>query len=348
MVDMSVEVGLIIIGRNEGDRLRAALNSCLAEKNVVCLYVDSGSTDGSAGLARTIGVAVHQLNTDRPFSAARARKEGVDILQETHPGLKYFQFLDGDCTLESGWIEEAVNYLEQNESIALVCGTMEEAAPSRSIYNKLNALQWNVSPGEINACGGVFMIRRVVYEETGGFNDSLLTGEEPELCSRIRAAGHRIMRLDLTMACHDSGFVCFADWWKRAVWGGYGDAVEYESLNVRVTQQRRRETRSNLFWGFFAPLFALGGMLGIFWSFWFVVIPLVCGLGYLALFIKILLNRLKNADAVSDAMTYAFFCILRKAPNAIGFLQYKFNLRGLHKRPDPHATSAFRVAPDRE
>src|SRR4030067_901406 len=89
-------VGIVAIGRNEGDRLRKCLMSVegLAEKIV---YVDSGSTDGSVGMARSLGVTVVELDLAIPFTAARARNEGFKRLRETAPGLDYVQFVDGDC-----------------------------------------------------------------------------------------------------------------------------------------------------------------------------------------------------------------------------------------------------------
>jgi GT2 family glycosyltransferase len=330
-------VGVIIIGRNEGERLKAALQSCLTGKNPICLYVDSGSTDGSVELAKTIGIKVHELDPSRPFSAARARREGVEIMSIDYPELDFYQFLDSDCTLLSGWLSRAREFIIQRDDVAIVCGLLREAAPGRSIYNKINAVQWNVPSGEIDSCGGIFMIRRNVYEEVGGFNSLLLTGEEPELCARIRAAGYRIIRLNYEMACHDSGLVCFSEWWKRAVWGGYGDAIEFRTLDGEVTQQRQRETHSSLFWGALIPLLSFSGLIGMFWSVWFAIIPLMCGLGYLALLLKVMLYRMQRGDSMVDALPYSLFCVLRKIPSAIGYLLYRFNLETIFKRPDPHA-----------
>ena len=63
-------IGVVVIGRNEGDRLKASLASLKGIKHIV--YVDSGSTDGSQDFARGIGVAVVELPS-RPNSPPRAR-----------------------------------------------------------------------------------------------------------------------------------------------------------------------------------------------------------------------------------------------------------------------------------
>lgn len=89
-------VGVVVIGRNEGERLRACLRSLSSAAGRI-VYVDSGSTDASVALARTMGVQVVELDMRIGFTAARARNEGFRRLRELVPGLAYVQFVDGDC-----------------------------------------------------------------------------------------------------------------------------------------------------------------------------------------------------------------------------------------------------------
>ena len=89
-------VGVVVIGRNEGQRLRLCLASLQgAARRVV--YVDSGSGDGSAALALSMGVDVVELDMGAPFTAARARNAGFERLVAAAPGLRFVQFIDGDC-----------------------------------------------------------------------------------------------------------------------------------------------------------------------------------------------------------------------------------------------------------
>ena len=77
-------VGVIAIGRNEGERLRRCLASVTGRGRAV-VYVDSASTDGSAELARSMGAEVVDLDMSLPFSAARARNEGFARLMQVAP-----------------------------------------------------------------------------------------------------------------------------------------------------------------------------------------------------------------------------------------------------------------------
>ena len=87
--------GLIIIGRNEGDRLRQCLVSAIKQLDPSqMVYVDSGSTDKSVELARSLGLQVVDLDMTIPFTAARARNEGLNRLKSLNPQLEYVQFVD--------------------------------------------------------------------------------------------------------------------------------------------------------------------------------------------------------------------------------------------------------------
>ena len=73
--------GVVVIGRNEGERLKRCLRSVQPAADLV-VYVDSGSTDGSVAFARSIGVEVVDLDMERPFTMARGRNAGLSWLKE--------------------------------------------------------------------------------------------------------------------------------------------------------------------------------------------------------------------------------------------------------------------------
>ena len=90
--------GIVAIGRNEGERLRLCLESVVGRGHTI-VYVDSGSSDGSVGLARSKGVEVVELDLALPFTAARGRNEGFARLEAINPGVRFVQFVDGDCEM---------------------------------------------------------------------------------------------------------------------------------------------------------------------------------------------------------------------------------------------------------
>ena len=216
------DMGVVAIGRNEGERLRRCLLS-LAKvgQGVASVYVDSGSTDGSVELARSMGVEVVGLDMSRPFSAARARNAGFERLKEIAPAVRYVMFLDGDCEVADGWLERARAELEARPKAGVVCGRRRELFPEQSAYNRLADLEWDTPIGEAIACGGDSVIRAEAFEAVGGFDPTAAAGEEPELCQRLRKAGWSIWRIDAEMTRHDLGMTRFRQWWRRQYRSGY-------------------------------------------------------------------------------------------------------------------------------
>src|SRR5579884_773679 len=217
------DIGVIAIGRNEGERLRRCLASVLGRRMAVA-YVDSASTDGSAEFARRAGAELVELDTSKPFSAARARNAGFDRLVRIDPKVKYVQFLDGDCELADGFLDSARRELESRGDVAVVCGRRRERFPEKSIYNRLADLEWDTPVGEAKSCGGDALVRAGAFRSVNGFDPSVVAGEEPEFCQRLRAKGWKIVRIDAEMTLHDSAMLHFGQWWRRAVRSGYGAA----------------------------------------------------------------------------------------------------------------------------
>ncbi len=197
------------IGRNEGSRLRQCLIEAIGQVAWV-VYVDSGSTDGSLELARSIGADTVELDLSIPFTAARARNEGFARLLQLVPDIEFVQFVDGDCEMVDGWIERAQSELAAKPDVAAVCGRRRERYPAASIYNQLCDIEWDTPVGEAQACGGDSMMRAWAFEQVEGFNPALIAGEETEMCVRPGQKGWKILRLDAEMTMHDAQMTCFA------------------------------------------------------------------------------------------------------------------------------------------
>src|SRR5215471_13879820 len=150
---MVAEVGIVSIGRNEGNRLKGCLQSVKRAAATV-VYVDSGSSDRSVAMARELGASVVELDASQPFGPSRARNAGVAHLLQLDPSVKFIQFVDGDCELADGWIEKGVRWLQNNPEVAVVCGRLRERLPTASVYNRLCEIEWDQPIGETAACGG--------------------------------------------------------------------------------------------------------------------------------------------------------------------------------------------------
>ncbi len=251
----------MVIGRNEGERLRVCLSSVLPFMKAV-VYVDSGSTDGSVAMARNMGAEVISLDMAKPFTAARARNEGFRRLLADHPDIAFIQFVDGDCEVVHGWVDDARRYLETNPDCAVVCGRRRERFPDQSVYNRLCDREWNTPVGDALSCGGDALFRSQSLVQAGGYRDSLIAGEEPELCLRLRRAGWRVHRLPDEMTRHDAAITKWSQWWRRTVRAGHAFAEGAWLHGASPDRHWVRETGRALFWGALLPvLIALLGTL---------------------------------------------------------------------------------------
>jgi GT2 family glycosyltransferase len=309
------KVGVVVIGRNEGARLVRCLRSVVGTDAAV-VYVDSGSSDQSVETARSLGAEVIELDLKIPFTAARARNAGFEHLISSHSEIEFVQFVDGDCEVVAGWIKRAPEEIRAKTQAAVVCGRRRERFPDTSIYNAMCDIEWDTPIGESAWCGGDAMMRADALRQVNGFNPSVIAGEEPELCFRLRQRGWKIFRIDAEMTLHDAAMTRFGQWWKRSVRAGHAYA-ELCAMHAHESPERyfAREVRSNWFWGLILPLIAIGLAWPTHgWS-------LLLLLGYLLLAARIhsAIGNRKSATAA-----YTFFTVLGKFPQALG--QAKFAL----------------------
>jgi GT2 family glycosyltransferase len=249
---ISDDIGLVVIGRNEGDRLVRCLHS--VPRGLAVIYVDSGSTDGSIDRARAVGVRAHALTSERPFSAARARNEGFEILVKENPRVRWVQFLDGDCELARGWLSRARRALEGRSSVVAVHGRVIERDPQASVYNRLHELEWSAcEPGDVGSFGGNFMVRTDAFSAVRGFDPVVIAAEDDELALRLRRAGGVIVRLAHPMVHHDAAMTRFGQWWRRSVRLGHAYAQLVDMHGRGPERYFVPERRRSLTWGLVLP-----------------------------------------------------------------------------------------------
>ena len=313
----SKHAGVVAIGRNEGERLKKCLESVAGIGGCV-VYVDSGSTDGSVATARAMELDVMVLDPRIPFTAARARNEGLRRVRELAPNLVYVQFVDGDCEVVAGWLEAATAFLDTHADVAVVSGRLRERYPERSIYNMLCDIEWDTPVGEATACGGIALVRVDAFEQLGGFRADLIAGEEPELCFRLRAAGWRIWRLEHEMALHDAAMTRFAQWWKRAKRAGYASAEGVSLHGASRDRYSVRESASAWFWGLALPLSAVActALIGPF------------GLAVLLAYpLQVVRLALRGDRSARDNWLRAAFLVIGKFPEMLGQLRFMTHRR---------------------
>ena len=318
---VSPRPGIVVIGRNEGERLLACLRS-VQPLGCPVVYVDSGSSDGSLERAAALCDLALALDPTRPFSAARSRNEGFRALLAARPELRFIQFLDGDCTLLPGWLEAAEQAMAGDAARAIVVGPLRERHPEASAYNRLCALEWRSTPGDLTnfgALGGIMLVRAEVFARLGGFNEQVIAGEDSEFGVRVAMAGFKVTKIAVDMATHDADIQRFAQWWRRAVRSGHAIGQRFSLHGRGAMRDCARERRSVLVWGFALPATMLA------------LAPATHGLslllagGYIVLGQRIVRYRRRLGDSGAEARLYARFIVIGKFAEAWGLLKFYVN-----------------------
>ncbi len=319
---MTRAAGFVAIGRNEGARLIACLESLTASGGGPIVYVDSGSTDGSVEAARARGADVLALDLTTPFTAARARNAGLARLKAIAPDLALVQFIDGDCALAPDWLAKSIAFLNAHPDVAVVCGRRRERFPEASLYNRLCDREWDTPVGEALACGGDALMRISAFDDAGGYRGDLIAGEEPELCVRLREKGHRIWRLDAEMTLHDAAMTRFGQWRRRSERAGHAFAEVSYLHRHSPFGIWKGETRRALLWAGAAPA-------AIFMS--VAVSPVMIGLLliYPAQIGRLYARYTREGD---DALPRAALTVAAKFAEAKGAISFYLSLLGGARR----------------
>lgn len=251
-------MGIVVIGRNEGKRLGPGLRSAQRARRRV-VYVDSGSKDDSASLARGLGVEVVELDASAPFTAARGRNAGLSRLLELWPETAFVQFMDGDCALDPHWIDAALAILCDRPDVAVTFGRRRERYPDKTMFNRVCDMEWDGAPGLVESCGGDALMRVDALLAVRGYDDGLIAAEDNDLCHRLRRNGWSIVRIADEMTLHDVDMTSWWQWWQRNRRNGHAGAEAWHRRGAEDPTLFKTVV-SNLLWGL-PPLWPLWPML---------------------------------------------------------------------------------------
>lgn len=198
-------VSFVGIARNEEDVIGACLESLLRAAEGLpsweCIFVDSASEDRTVEVAMSYPISVIQLRNETHLTAGAGRHVGT-----LHASGEYVMFMDGDCELQTGFVERALEAFESDDSLGTVVGTRgtvynRDSGKSAAVSGE--SVNWDKERDcEIASTGGIAMIRKSCLDLVGGFNPFMRSNEERELCLRVRSAGYRIRCIPVPMMIH--------------------------------------------------------------------------------------------------------------------------------------------------
>lgn len=317
MISPTPLLSVVVIGRNEGLRLQRCLKSVrdmqAPRGSVEVVYVDSASTDNSRELALELGAQVIAIHPTRP-TAALGRNAGWRASSG-----QFILFLDGDTILDSAFVVQSLE--DFGDNTAVVFGNRREIHPEASIYNSVLDLDWIFPVGIVDSCGGDALIRREALEAVGGYDESLIAGEEPEMCRRMRERGWKILHADRPMTGHDLAMTKWSQYLRRALRTGYAYAevsARFRGTPLPFWEVDARRNRSRALTQATIVLFSLLALV-----IWRSPQPLcLLVIVFLLLSVRSAVKSVKRAPGPLTQFCYGVHCQLQQIPIYIGQLQF--------------------------
>jgi glycosyltransferase involved in cell wall biosynthesis len=182
-------VSFVIPVRNDAVRLRRCLTTIRANQpaaaDVEIVVADNGSTDNTPDVARAFGARVLFLPglsvaALRNRAAAEARGEVL-------------AFVDADHEIDPHWVASATEALSEDgvAAVGALCFAPEQGTWVQRMYDALRGRTEGQSDVEWLGSGNM-AVRRDLFDKVGGFDVSLETCEDVDLCQRLRQAGLRV------------------------------------------------------------------------------------------------------------------------------------------------------------
>lgn len=169
-----------------GACLESVFNQTLPGKDYEVIVVDNNSTDDGMDIARDYHV---QIVSETKTGSYAARNAGI---KRAKSGI--LAFLDVDCAAAENWLEAAVDYLANNQSVGLLSGNVifkpgGEMLTVWGYFDLFSFLRQEYLAGKGCSLTANLFVRREVLDAYGCFNDDLISGGDTEWTKKVTDAG---------------------------------------------------------------------------------------------------------------------------------------------------------------
>lgn len=214
---MKPTLSFIIPVRNSSHLLQQSLAAVNAQKSsgipFEIIVLDNGSTDDSAAVAEAAGARVLVIPGD---NVSQLRNRG------SHEAVaELIAFVDADNEIAEGWCS-AVNEIMLDPEVA-AAGAAYTAPDDGTWVTRTGDYMRGHKEGSSSVdwlAAGNLVIRKPVFEALNGFDTSLETCEDVDLCARIRAAGHDLISDSRLRSVHRGDPRHLKDIFRGELWRG--------------------------------------------------------------------------------------------------------------------------------
>jgi glycosyltransferase involved in cell wall biosynthesis len=197
-----VLVTVIVKALNEERGIGACLRSALAELEGMAgevILADSVSRDKTVEIATGLDVNVVQFTSVADRNCGAALQLGYQYARG-----EFIYVLDGDMTLQPGFLRLALAYLRDHPEVAGVGGKLIDNQVL-NVADRLRVAYYGTLATErrVASLGGGGLYRRSAIEQVGYLANRWLPAfEEVELGARLQAAGWQLVRLPAPAVSH--------------------------------------------------------------------------------------------------------------------------------------------------
>ena len=228
-------VSIIIPAYNESLYIGSCLESIkkldYPENLIEVIVVDNGSTDNTRDIVKSSSYTVltyPDVNVSELRNIGAARAKG-DI----------FSFLDADCLVPENWLQNINKFLD-DPKIGIV-GCSRFLLPDRcSWVEQTWKSQKKETEGYVKWVGsGNLSIKKDNFKKIGGFNKSLVTSEDWELCFRVK----KKLNLNTYSSLDVSVIHCkcretLLDFFKKELWHGRDVLMPNYYLKLKLFENK--------------------------------------------------------------------------------------------------------------
>jgi glycosyltransferase involved in cell wall biosynthesis len=214
-------VSVVVPVFNKAPFLATALDSIVAAVRsyggAELIVLDHGSTDGSRELLESRYAREAQIADFRGGTIAAVRNHGVRLATGV-----VLSFIDADCVIPPNYLERLVEVLAATGAAATGAEVVPPPAPGwvEDVWYRLHR---RTTDGEQEWIGSANLaVRRDAFDAVGGFDERLVTGEDTELCQRLRDRGYRIYESKQLTAVHLDNAKTLGDFYRKELWRGLG------------------------------------------------------------------------------------------------------------------------------
>lgn len=307
-------VSIVVLTFNSQITIRICLDAIFSldypPEKLEVIVVDNGSTDATAKILKDFKI--------KNFLKPEARISELRNFGARETKGQVLGFIDSDCQIEPDWIRNALAHLASPEIGIVGC--------NYDIPNNAHWIEksWNTNRNrkaqEVSFVpAGNMIIRRALFEEIGGFDETLETGEDTDLCARIKENGYKVISDPEIRNIHWGNPRTMINFVKREIWYGKG--------MVRLLQKQYLLNKIFLMTNTFIFMH-VAILTALFFPIAFVVkIPLAIVLVLLVLFMMVLsaLYRCRKLNVYTFFPQLVVLCYLYFVGRAISLIRIYSN-----------------------